>query len=85
MTKVFNTLKKNLIFVQSWLIFPIFGANKNFQKNHTVMHIFTWVSSNMRKYRKKTEDSIPRKCQDWQKEERSNERLSRPYVIGPFW
>ena len=37
--QTFQYIKKKLIFVQSRLIFPIFGAKKNFQENHSHAHL----------------------------------------------
>ena len=61
-----------------WPIFPIFGTKNFFLENSAVTH-FTWVFSTMPKFRK-TNDTIPRKCPD----RRKDERTDRPYFIGPF-
>ena len=55
------------------------------RKSGSVMHNFIWVSGTRPKFRKKPDDTVPRKRLDRPKYRKKDGRMYRPYFMGPFW
>ena len=71
MTKCFYKFKKPCF----WSILPILGAKHFSGKSGSDTHKFIRVFSTMPKFRKKTNDTVPRKCPDRQKDRVTEGRI----------
>ena len=83
MTKFFNIFKKKPVFGPFLAHFPNFWRNfflENRALSSTTSYGFVASCQNL----EKTNDSIPRKHLDRQKDRRTDRR-DRPYFIGSFW
>ena len=68
MTKFFNIFKKTLFLAHFWPIFPILGAKKFFLENKALSRTTTYGFLASCQNLEQTNDTIPRKCPDRQKD-----------------
>ena len=84
MTIFSNILKQPLFLAHFWAIFPIFGGEKMLLENPALSRTTSYGFLASCQNFEKTNDTIPIKRLDRQKDGRTDGRTDRSYFIRPF-